>query len=226
MSAFRYVQALTAYQGLPLVHTFLFDETDPTAPQYTRPLDLTGRTLTAKLRARPKVKVKQLNVLEDPPAPGVYAFIFVIGGVEYPFTVTIEAGETAIDFIEKFEKALANLDLEVKACAETCGAKGEVVIVWPWPGVAWDLLLDSQPEPGQVEIEDVQAADVVLATFTTQTATSGDYTAITLKLTGVQTGALPMAGDGPFTYSLTATLDDDPTDVLLLARGHLLVART
>jgi len=226
MSAFRVLQALTAYQGLPLVHTFPFDETDPKAPQYTRPLDLTGRTVVAQLRGRPKVKVKLLKVLEDPPAPGVYSFKLILGGVEYPFTVTIEPGETAIDFVEKFLKAIANLDLEVKACAETCGAAGEVIVAWPWPGVEWDLVIVSQPEPDQIEIDDVQAADVLLATFTVQTATSGDYTAITIKLSGVQTGALPMAGDGPFNYRLTATKNDDPTDVLLLARGHLIVGRT
>lgn len=225
MSAFRVIQALTAYQGLPLVHKFLFDETDPKAPQYTRPLDLTGRTLSAKLRGRPKVKVKKLNVLEDPPAPGVYSFKVLLGGGEYAFTVTIEDGETAIDFVEKFLKALANLDLEVKACAEACGAAGEVIVAWPWPGVEWDLVLVSQPVPDQVEIDDVQAADVVLATFAVSTATEGDYTAITLKLTSTQTSALPMAGDGPFSYRLTATKDSDPTDVLLLARGHLLIGR-
>jgi len=150
----------------------------------------------------------------------------ILGGVEYPFTVTIEPGETAIDFVEKVLKAIANLDLEVKACAETCGAAGEVIVAWPWPGVEWDLVIVSQPEPDQIEIDDVQAADVLLATFTVQTATSGDYTAITIKLSGVQTGALPMAGDGPFNYRLTATKNDDPTDVLLLARGHLIVGRT
>lgn len=225
MSAFQIVQALTAYQGLPLVHKFLFDETDPKAPAYTRPLDLTGRTIAAQLRGRPKVKVKKLVILEDPPAPGVYAFKVIIGGVEYPFTVTIEAGETAIDFVEKFLKALANLDLEVKACAEQCGTAGEVIVAWPWPGVEWDLVLVSQPEPDQVDVDDVQAADVVLATFAVSTATEGDYTAITLKLTATQTGALPMAGDGPFSFRLTATKNVDLTDVLLLARGHLLVAR-
>jgi hypothetical protein len=225
MSAFRVVQALTAYQGLPLVQKFLFDETDPTAPQYTRPLDLTGRTLAAQLRGRPKVKVKKLEVLEDPPAPGVYQFKVTLGGAEYPFSITIEVGDTAIDFIEKFLDAIGDLDLEVKACAETCGTEGEVIIAWPWPGVEWDLVLVSQPEPDQIEVDNVQAADVVLATFAVTTATEGDYTAITLKLTGTQTGALPMAGDGPFSYRLTATDDGDATDVLLLARGHLLIGR-
>lgn len=225
MSAFQLVQALTAYQGLPLVHTFRFDEVDPNAPDYTRPLDLTGRTLSAQLRGRPKVKVKKLEVLEDPPAPGTYEFKVVIGGVEYPFEVEIEAGDTAIDFIEKFLEALADLDLEVKACAETCGAAGEVIIAWPWPGVEWDLVLVSQPEPGQVEVNNVQAADVVLATFTISTGTDGDYTTITIKLTGTQTGALPAAGDGPFSYRLIATKNSDATDVLLLARGHLIVGR-
>lgn len=225
MSAFRIVQALAAYQGLPLVHRFLFDEPDPKAPQYTRPLDLTGRTLAATLRGRPKLKVKKLIVLEDPPEPGVYPFKIILGGVEYAFTVTIEEGETAIDFVAKFLKAIANLDLEVKACAEACGAEGEVIIAWPWPGVDWDLVLVSQPAPDQVDVDDVQAADVVLAVFAVGTATDGDYTAITLKLTGTQTSALPVAGDGPFSYRLTATKNSDPTDVLLLARGHVVVGR-
>lgn len=223
MPAFRVIQALTAYQGLPLVHKFLFDEPDPNAPIYTRPLDLTGRTLSAQLRGRPKLGVKKLIVLEDPPAPGVYVFIFTVGGVEYTFEVTIEAGETAIDFIEKFEKAIAALDLDLKACAETCGAEGEVIVAWLWPGVPWDLVVDSQPAPDQVEIQDVQAADVLLATFAVSTAIEGDYTAITLKLTGAKTSGLPAAGDGPFSYRLIATDDQDDTDVLLLARGHLVV---
>ena len=35
---------------------------------------------------------------------------------------------------------------------------------------------------------------------------------------------LPAAGDGPFTYTLIAANDNDVDDVLLLARGHIIVA--
>lgn len=225
MTAFRQVQALSVFQGLPLQHTFLFDEPDDCG--YILPLSLTGRTVTAQLRGRPKAKVMQVNVV-DPPTPGVYEFQIVLGGVAYPFEFELEAGESAQDWVKKFKAALNALALDLSLCAETCGAEGEIIVAGIWPGQVWTLVLVDAPDPTEVEIEEIQPPDVLLATFTVTTGTNdaGTKTTVRISLTGTQTSGLPMAGSGPLNYRVLATDNVDPNDVLFLARGHLLVGFT
>lgn len=235
---FRLVN-LHAYQGLPLRRVLNFEEQDPISALHTRPLTITGYELVAQVSARPKAIAYELEILEDQPATGDYEFLLVFGGVEYPFTVTVEEGDTAKDMQAKFIAAVKALMLGLSVCPPSCMEAYEVDIVYPWPGVVWSLALLSQPEPDQVEVDKVQD-NAALANFTITSQVVGDQLAITLLLPAAVTASIPAAGDGPYLWRLIGIRVTDPgdpnadppvaptydrDDVLLLARGHLTVGR-
>ncbi len=224
MTFFAQRANLLVYQGLPFSQVFRFDEPDPTAPQYTQPLDLTGYTLVGQVEAQPKVKAYGIDILADPPAPGLYVLALVYMGVTYTMEIEVLPGETAKELQEKILKALKNLDLPLSACAPSCADAWHIVAAWYWPGVEWSLDIVSQPDD-DLDI-DVQQENIPLLEFAEAAVVDGDYTKVTLTLTSEQTAGLPMAGDGPLRWRLVAVNDINPQDVKLLVCGLLMVART
>lgn len=219
---------LHVYAGLPFSKAIRFEEEDPASTLHTRALDITGRTLKAQVDARPKAKAYEIEILEDPPAAGLYVFLIVYAGVEYEIEVTLEEGELAKDLQTLIIDAIKDLLLGLSACAAKCSNAFEIIVAAPWPGLEWTLSLVSQPEAGQVEVGIVQT-NTPLVEFSVSSAVDVDQLVVTLTLTTAQTGGIPVAGDGPYRWRLTAvaTVDDveDPDDALLLARGLLTIGR-
>jgi len=235
---FRLVN-LHAYQGLPLRKVLSFDEQDPVSALHTRALTITGYELQAQVSARPKAVAYELKILEDPPKPGVYEFMVVFGGIEYPISITLLPGELAKDLQTKFMAAVAALMLGLSICPPSCMQAHEVDIAFPWPGVEWSIALVSQPEEGQVEIDKLQG-NAPMAEFAVTSEVVVDQLVITLLLPAAVTGSIPAAGDGPYLWRLIAVKVTDPgdpdadppvaptydrDDVLPLARGYLTVGR-
>ena len=235
---FRLVH-LHAYQGLPLRKELSFEEQDPVSPLHTRALTITGYELQAQVSARPKAVAYELEILADPPKPGVYEFLVVFGGVEYPISITVEPGELAKDLQAKFIAAVQALLLGLSVCPPSCSQAHEVDVVYPWPGVEWSLALVSQPEAGQVEVKKLQG-NAPMAEFTVSSAVVVDQLVVTLLLPAAVTASIPAAGDGPYLWRLVAVRVTDPgdpegdppvaptydrDDILPLARGHLTVGR-
>ncbi len=135
---FRLVH-LHAYQGLPLRKVLSFDEQDPVSAPHTQALTITGYELQAQVSARPKAVAYELKILEDPPAPGVYEFLVIFGGVQYPISITLEQGDLAKDLQTKFMAAVKALMLGLSICPPSCMQAHEVDIVYPWPGVEWSI---------------------------------------------------------------------------------------
>lgn len=132
--SFRLVH-LHAYQGLPLRRVLSFDEQDPVSALHTRALTITGYELQAQVSARPKSVAYELQILEDPPAPGTYEFMLIYGGIEYPIEIEVLEGELAKDLQAKFIAAVKALLLALSVCAPSCAHANEVDIVALWPGV-------------------------------------------------------------------------------------------
>lgn len=224
MTFFAQRANLLVYQGLPFSQVFSFDQPDASAPQYTMPLDLTGYTLAAQVEAQPKVKAYGIDILEDPPTPGMYIFTLTYMGVPVVIEIELEPGEGAKVLQKKIIDALKDLDLPLGACAPKCSDAFHIVAAWYWPGVDWFLVLTSQPaDDVVVELEQGNAA---LAVFDTAAVVDGDYTKITISLTDEETAGFPMAGDGPLRWRLLARNNVSPQDVKLLAHGLLTVGRT
>lgn len=218
---------LALYQGLPFSKTINFDEQDPTSPLHTRALNIDGRVLHARVDARPKAKAYGINILEDPPAPGVYVFLLVFAGVGHELQIEVLPGELAKDLQAKIIKAIKDLHLSLKACAEKCSDANQIVVAAPWPGLEWFLYLLSQPVDAQVDVEVLQD-NAPLVEFTVTSEVVNDQLAVTLVLTTAKTGAIPAAGDGPYRWRLTAVAQgegENPDDQLLLAHGLLTIGR-
>lgn len=235
---FRLVN-LHAYQGLPLRKVLSFDEQDPVSALHTRALTITGYELQAQVSARPKAVAYELVILEDPPAPGVYEFAILFGGVVYPISITLDEGELAKDLQTKFIAAVQALLLGLSVCPPSCSQAHEVDVVYPWPGVEWSLSLVDQPEPDQVEVKKLQG-NAPMAEFTVSSTVVADQLNVTLLLPAAVTASIPAAGDGPYLWRLVAVrvtdpgdpMDDPPVpptydrdDILPLARGHLTMGR-
>lgn len=219
---------LTAYAGLPFSKIINFDEVDPASALHTRALDITGRTLKAQIDGRPKAKAYEIEILEDPPAPGDYEFLLIYAGIEHEVTVTLPAGGIAKDLQTLIIDAIKALLLSLNVCKETCSDTAVIEVASPWPGLEWSLALVSQPEAAQVDVDLVQD-NAPLVAFTVSSAVVVDKLAVTLSLSTAQTGAIPVAGDGPYRWRLTAVAVDgdveDPDDALLLAHGMFTIGR-
>lgn len=229
MSFLRTVQ-LKVYQGLPFSKDISFEEQDPASPLHTRPLDITGRTLVATVSAKPKSKAYELKILDPNPLPGVYEFLLTYGGNDYEFEVELLEGEGAKDLQEKIIKAIKGLGLGfvIGVCAPSCADAYEIVIAGLWPGLDFTLEIVDQPvaDPPEDQIElDILQDNIPLAEFAVASEVVEDQLVVTLKMSGAVTGGIPAAGDGPYLWRLLAPLDLDAEDVLLLARGHLVVGR-
>lgn len=231
MTAFLRTVHLKVYQGLPLEKKLRYEEPDPVSEFHTRPLTITGRTLVARIKAAPKSKAYEIVILKDPPAPGVYEFLLTYMGVEYPFEVELLPGEGAKELQEKIIAAIKALGFGFifGVCAESCANNHEIVVAGWWPGVEFLLELVSQPvtDPPEDQVDvDILQDNAPLAVIAATSQVVGDQLEITLKLGGDVTAGIPAAGDGPYLWSLVAPLVADPdNDVLLLARGYLLVER-
>ena len=242
---FQRIVHLKANPGLPLVKKLYFDEPDPNSPLHTRPLTVTDYTLVAVVGSPPKSKAYEIEILQDPPAPGIYEFMIIFMGVEYPFEVELLPGEGAKELQEKIIKAIKALGLGhvFAACAPSCAEAYEIVVAGWWPGLEFQLLLVSQPvtDPpeDQIDVDELQG-NAPLAELTVTSQVVGDQLEITVKLSAAQTGGIPVAGDGPYRWHLTGVrvLDpgdpdadppvlptNDPDDVLELARGNLVMER-
>lgn len=228
---FQRIVHLKAHPGLPLTKKLYFDEPDPESTLHTRPLDLTGRTLVAVISSPPKSKAYEIEILKDPPAPGIYVFKITYMGVEHLIEVEVLPGEGAKEFQEKIIKAIKALGLGLVfgVCAPSCADSHEVVVAGWWPGLEFLLELVSQPvtDPpeDQVDVDELQG-NAPLAEFAVTSQVVDDQLEITIKLDGAVTSGIPVAGDGPYRWHLIAPLDDDPTgDVLELARGNLVMER-
>lgn len=227
---FQRIVHLKVLQGHPFVKKLAFEEQDPTSELHTRPLTITGRTLVARVLAAPKSKAYEIKILKDSPAVGDYVFLLVYQGVEFPIEVEVLPGEGAKALQEKILAAIKALGLGfiLGACAESCAEAHEIVVAGWWPGVEFTLTLVEQPEddPPQVDLDLLQG-NIPLAVFTVTSEVVDDKREVTLKLGGTVTAGIPAAGDGPYRWHLIAPLAADPTnDVLLLARGLLVVERT
>lgn len=218
----KIIRALLAWSGLPLKAEFKFRQPDPACPLYEQALDLTGRTLAAAVRGRGKAIAYEVEI-DDPPAPGLYVFKLVWAGVEHTINIQVLDGWTAEDLRDALMKALAELLLPwLLLCPKSCSNVNELMVFTLWPGIFFVLTLVSQPAD-DMEIEQKQADDPLL-TMTATAQVVGDDQVITLALSAAQTAALP-PGDGPYDYALIARKNDDPNDVLFLARGTLLLER-
>ena len=232
---FQYIVHLRAYQGLPVTRVLQFDQPDPVSELHTVALNITDRTLVAQIVAHPKAKAYEIVILKDPPLPGIYEFLLIYMGVEYPIEVELLPTEGGKQLQEKLIAAIKAVLIEagllgiVAVCAPTCADAYEIVIAALWPGVEFTLELVSQPaaDPPEDQIElDIVQDNAPIAEFAVTSAVVLDQLVVTLKLSGAVTAGLPAAGDGPYLWRLTAPLTADPDgDVLLLARGHLVVER-
>ncbi len=231
MSTFQRIVHLKMFQGFPLEKKLYFEEQDPNSALHTRPLTLTGRTLAAVIKAAPKSKADEIEILKDPPAPGIYEFLLTYMGVEYPIEVEVLPGEGAKELQAKIIAAIKALGLGfiIGVCAASCADAFEIVIAGWWPGVEFELELVSQPvtDPPEDQIElDIKQDNIPLAVFGVSSQVVVDQLEITLKLGADVTSGVPAAGDGPYLWHLIAPLTADPdNDVLLLARGHIVVER-
>lgn len=228
---FKHIINLKVYQGLPFVKAIQLDEQDPVSPLHTRPLDITGRTLVAVINARPKVKAYELKILNPNPLPGIYSFLLIYGGKEYPFEVELLDGEGAKELQAKIIAAIKGLGLGfyIGVCAPSCADAYEIVIAGLWPGVDWTLEIVDQPvgDPPEDQIElDILQENIPLAEFAVTSQVVDDQLVVTIKLNSDETGGIPAAGDGPYLWRLVAPLDAEPkADMLLLARGHIVMER-
>lgn len=220
----KIIKALLAWAGLPLKVSFKFREPDPTCPVYEQALDLTGRTLVATVRGRAKAIAYEVLIKSDPPTPGIYVFELVYAGTTYTITIEVLEGWTAKDLQAALIKELAALLLPwLIFCPKSCADVSELMVFTLFPGVYFTLAIVSQPGD-DVEINQKQADDPLLE-MAASAQVVGDDQVITLVLSAEQTAALPPT-DGPYDYALIAAKNGDPTDVLFLARGTLLIERS
>lgn len=218
---------LALYQGLPFSKALKFDEQDPTSPLHTRALDITGRTLRAQIDARPKAKAYNIEILEDPPEPGLYVFLLIWAGNGYPLEITLLPGEGAKDLQAKIIEALKGLHLGLSICPEKCSNAFEIVVAAPWPGLDFTLALTGSPD-SDVVVEVLQDNEP-LVEFAVTSEVVVDKLVVTLTLTVAKTSAIPVAGDGPYRWRLTAPAVDgediNQDDALLLAHGLVTIGR-
>lgn len=220
----KIIKALLAWAGLPLKVQFKYREPDPDCPGYEVPLDLTDRTLVATVRGRAQAIAYEVEILADPPAPGIYVFELKYAGQTYTITIEVLPGWTAKDLRDALMKELAALLLPwLLFCPKSCAAVSELMVFSLFPGVFFELSIVSQPDD-DVQIDQKQADDPLL-TMAASAQIQGDDQVVMLSLSAEQTAALP-PGDGPYDYAVIAVQGGDPTDVLFLARGTLLVERS
>lgn len=217
---FQKVQNLQVWQALPFKVTLFFQQDDPDCPEFKEPLDLGTFTLQAALKGAAKAKAYEV-VMDDPPTPGNYVLLLVWGENEYTLTIVVEPGDSAAEFIEKLEKAIEALLIDyLKVCPKKCGGSA-LYVLGLWPGLPFELSIVSQPDD-DLQIDLLQE-DAPLQVFTVSSTVQGDYLAITLTLSAKETSILPTAA-GPYQWSLIGLSAGPPEDVLLLARGLVVVA--
>lgn len=217
---FQQIQNLLIWAGLPYKHVLKFQQADPDCPSFKVALEVAeGFDLKAAIKGKAKAKAYLLE-LDDPPTPGEYVLELLWGDDVHPLTITVEPGDNAPEVIEKIEKAIEALLIEyLKVCPKKCGAAA-LYVLGLWPGLIFSLRIVSQPGD-DLELELLQD-DAALEVFTVSSAVVGDYLEVTLKLSAKATAVLPPT-DGPYDWSLIALHEDDPADVLLLARGTAIV---
>lgn len=218
---------LTVFQGLPFSKVLKFDEQDPTSPLHTRALDITGRVLVAQIDARPKAKAYNIEIIADPPQPGLYVFLVIWAGAGYPLEITLLPGEGAKDLQTKIIKAIKDLHLGLSVCPEKCSNAFEIVVAAPWPGLDFELAITGSPN-NEVLVEVLQD-NTPLVEFVVTSEVVVDKLVVTLTLTTAKTGAIPAAGDGPYRWRLAAPAVDGEDynfdDAILLAHGLVTVGR-